>query len=237
MGYHSFTKDISQFPASRIESIVYTVVAFSSDSNLCWARVEKNVRLFPSFRLSPISRTSYILHQRFSELLVTVKPTDSPSTFSVAYLLFSLAGMEKWRRVEVVGCVETVKELGAAFKKKSFSFFLYSSHRGRVELLESRLKELRPFDFRSFACPILWNSFTLARTVLWDIPFVRCLGFQPCEYIYIRACFVDPFTARWWRVLKNRMEEFFVTFVAFITFISNLYWKYRGWINWNNRKL
>lgn len=132
--------------------------------------------------------------------------------------------MEKWRQVE--GCIEeTVKEMGAAFKKKFF-FFLYSSHRGRVELSESvrsRLKELRPFDFRSFACPILWNSFTLARTVLWDIPFVRCLGFQPCEYIYMYICacffFVDPFT----RMMKsfenweNLMEEFFSYILAFIT--------------------
>lgn len=143
--------------------------------------------------------------------------------------------MEKWRRVEVVGCVETVKELGAAFKKKkNFFFFLYSSHRGRVELLESRLKELRPFDFRSFACPILWNSFTLARTVLWDIPFVRCLGFQPCEYIYIytrmfRRPIYSSMMKSFWKL--GRSNGRILCYIhGFHNWISNLYWKYWGWI-------
>lgn len=137
--------------------------------------------------------------------------------------------------------------MGAAFKKKFF-FFLYSSHRGRVELSESvrsRLKELRPFDFRSFACPILWNSFTLARTVLWDIPFVRCLGFQPCEYIYIYV-YMCMFLLR--RPIYKDDEEFW-KLGKLNGRILFLYSGFHNWKlnlcenigvdrnNWNNRKL
>lgn len=134
--------------------------------------------------------------------------------------------MEKRRQVE--GCIGTVKELllGAAFKKKIFLFFslLESQRASRAfrESVRSRLKELRPFDFRSFACPILWNSFTLARTVLWDIPFVRCLGFQPCEYIYV-CIYVHVSSSTHLGMMKsfenweNWMEEFFCHILAFIT--------------------
>lgn len=91
-----------------------------------------------------------------SKLLVPVKLTDSPSTFSVAYLLFSLAGQGQ----KSEGKSKAVSRLSKSWVQlsKKNIFFLYSSHRGRVELSESvrsRLKELRPFDFRSFACPIL----------------------------------------------------------------------------------
>lgn len=83
-----------------------------------------------------------------SELLVPVKPTDSPSTFSVAYLLFSLAG-QGWKSE---GKSKAVSGLSKSCcwvqlsKKKFFFFFLYSSHRGRVELSE-----------RAFAAG--WKSF------------------------------------------------------------------------------
>ena len=86
---------------------------------------------------------SLFLSLSLSELLVPVKPTDSPSTFSVAYLLFSLAG-QGWKSEDKSKAVSGLSK-SCSFQKKNFSFFFFT-HRGRVELSE-----------RAFAAG--WKSF------------------------------------------------------------------------------